>query len=42
MFDVTPCLAPHTRFKDEPGRTLADFLRQAAPKDVAARWAKLG
>jgi predicted DNA-binding transcriptional regulator YafY len=42
MFGVTPCLAPHARFKDEPGRTLADFLRHAAPKDVAARWARLG
>lgn len=27
-------------FSDEPGRTLADFLRQAAPPDVQARWAQ--
>ena len=46
MASVTPCLTTDdtsngtaTRFPDEPGRTLADFLRQAAPPGVAAQWA---
>jgi predicted DNA-binding transcriptional regulator YafY len=42
MASVTPCLTTDgtaARFPDEPGRTLADFLRQAAPPGVAAQWA---
>jgi predicted DNA-binding transcriptional regulator YafY len=42
MFGVVPFGEPQARFRDEPGRTLADFLRHTVPKDVAARWARLG
>lgn len=42
MCGVRPCEVPHVQFRDEAGRTLADFLRQAAPKDVSARWIRLG
>ena len=29
-------------FRDEPGKTLADFLRIAAPPEVMAKWAREG
>lgn len=41
MFNVTLCEGTQARFKDEAGRTLADFLRKAAPSDVTARWANM-
>ena len=41
MFGVTACEGRDARFKDEAGRTLADFLRHAAPSDVQARWAHI-
>lgn len=29
---------PHDRFKDEPGKTLSDYLRSRAPAEVIAQW----
>lgn len=41
IFGIVQCEGPQARFKDEVGCTLADFLRQAAPADVIARWAHI-
>jgi hypothetical protein len=29
-------------FRDEPGKTLADFLREMAPPEVLAKWGQEG
>ena len=42
MTALTPMPGPGARFRDEPGRTLADFLRHVAPPDVVARWHPVG
>lgn len=35
---VTAQALPQGRFADEPGRTLADYLRSHAPAEVVAQW----
>ena len=42
MNDLVVLQGPGSRYSEEPGRTLADFLRHVAPPEVAARWAPVG
>jgi predicted DNA-binding transcriptional regulator YafY len=40
MVDVHVVEGADSTFRDEPGKTLADFLRMAAPPEVMAKWAQ--
>jgi predicted DNA-binding transcriptional regulator YafY len=40
MMDVQAVEGVAGQFRDEPGQTLADFLRAIAPPEVQAQWAQ--
>lgn len=40
MVEVQAVDGAGSTFRDEPGKTLADFLREVAPPEVVAKWAQ--
>ena len=42
MAEVQAVEGADSAFRDEPGKTLADFLLEVAPPEVMAKWAQEG
>ena len=42
MAEVQAVEGADSAFRDEPGKTLADFVLEVAPPEVMAKWAQEG